>query len=418
MRYAPAIALGRIVRFAARLRKPGGGSAIPGYVVNRVAPGFLAYSMKQFSDGAIVISGSAGKSTTTKMLVTILRSHGLSVFTNPSTANIAQGLTSALLERADLCGRIPGDVAVLELDEAHGARLAPLIDARTVVLTNVMVDQIDRFFDSETVSNLLGTIAQRASGALIVNADDALVVRAAARGRVDIARFGVSDDVWQQLSRGLGYTKVTSQRLRAGTPGTVVVTHVGDRSAEINLAGEVVTLSLPAKGVHYALDAAAAIAAARQVLAERWHTDIAIAALGAMEPVFARGEQTIIRGQKVEFYLIQNPTSLQLNVDAIAGADCVMFALGTDVRDPSYLWSADLSRLGKVEIATGYHPEDAALLMAYSGVSVGEVITDLPEAIEAFFALPTPPSGVKTVVFSADSMRRTRRYLGLTKGAK
>ena len=29
MRYAPAILVGRLVRFAARLRKPGGGSAVP-----------------------------------------------------------------------------------------------------------------------------------------------------------------------------------------------------------------------------------------------------------------------------------------------------------------------------------------------------------------------------------------------------
>ena len=40
--YAPAILVGRLVRVAARLRKPGGGSAVPGLVVNRIAPGFLA----------------------------------------------------------------------------------------------------------------------------------------------------------------------------------------------------------------------------------------------------------------------------------------------------------------------------------------------------------------------------------------
>ncbi|WKK71354.1 Mur ligase family protein [Rathayibacter oskolensis] len=107
------------------MRKPGGGSAVPGLVVNRIAPGFLPAVLDGFPEGLVVVTGSAGKSTTTKMLVAVLRAHGLSVFTNPSTANIAQGLTSALLERADLRGRIDADIAVLEMDEGHGARLAP-----------------------------------------------------------------------------------------------------------------------------------------------------------------------------------------------------------------------------------------------------------------------------------------------------
>ena len=117
MRYAPAILVGRLTRFAARLRKPGSGSAVPGLVVNTIAPGYLKRTLSGFPQGLVVVSGSSGKSTTTKMLVAILRAHGVDVVTNPSTANISQGLTSALLERADWQGRVPGDVAVLEMDE-------------------------------------------------------------------------------------------------------------------------------------------------------------------------------------------------------------------------------------------------------------------------------------------------------------
>ena len=132
MRYAPAILVGRLTRFAARLRKPGGGSAVPGLVVNRIAPGYLKRTLSGFPQGLVVVSGSSGKSTTTKMLVAILRAHGVDVFTNPSTANISQGLTSALLERADWRGRVPGDVAVLEMDEGHGALVMQGVDARVV----------------------------------------------------------------------------------------------------------------------------------------------------------------------------------------------------------------------------------------------------------------------------------------------
>ena len=172
MRYAPAILIGRIVRKLARWRKPGGGSAIPGVVVNAIAPGFLPRTLNGFPGGLVIVTGSSGKSTTTKMLVAALRAHGVSVFTNPSTANITQGLTSALLEQVSLGGRIDGDIAVLEMDEGHGALIASSLTPRVVALTNVMVDQIDRFHDSEMVAAMLAKIAERATESVVLNSDD------------------------------------------------------------------------------------------------------------------------------------------------------------------------------------------------------------------------------------------------------
>ena len=418
MRFAPVVALGRAVRVAARIRKPGGGSAIPGLVVNRLSPHYLTETLAAFPDGLIVVTGSSGKSTTTKMLVAILRAHGLRVFTNPSTANIAQGLTSALLERADWQGRVPGDVAVLEMDEGHGAKLAPNLEARVVVLTNVMVDQIDRFYDSDLVTDMLGRIAARAQVAVISNGDDALTEKAAARARAPIDRFGVSAAVLRQAPRGLGYTRTKPERLRVEDATATVVTAVNGVNATISVAGEALEIKLPAKGIHYATDAAAAISASRRILTHRWDSALAVSALGAIEPVFARGERTSVRGQTIEFVLVQNPASFQLNVDAIAGADCVLFAMGSDVRDPSYLWPVDTSALGTVAIVSGSQADEAALLLGYDNVEVERIIEPVDDAVEAFLQLPTPASGVKTVVFTADSMRRIRRHLGLTGGTE
>lgn len=418
MKYAPAVGLGRAVRVAARIRKPGGGSAIPGAVVNRIAPKFLTETLANFPDGLVIVTGSSGKSTTTKMLVAVLRAHGLRVFTNPSTANIAQGLTSALLEASDWRGRVPGDIAVLEMDEGHGAKLAPQLDARVVVLTNVMVDQIDRFFDSDMVAKMLGTIANRAHVAVVSNGDDALLEHQVAKLSVPVDRFGVTAGVLADAPRGLGYTKTAVRRLTDSTPNAVIVTRVDGTTATIRIDGDDRTVALPARGTHYATDAAAALSAARRVLGNRWDADIAVSAIGAVEPVFARGERAEVRGQTVDFVLVQNPASFQLNVDALAGeADCVMFALGTDVRDPSYFWPVDASGLGRVEMVSGAKPEEAALMLGYDGVEIGVVEERLEQALDAFFALPTPASGVKTIVFTADAMRKTRHYLGLTGGA-
>lgn len=414
MRYAPAILVGRLTRFAARLRKPGGGSAVPGLVVNRIAPNYLKRTLSGFPQGLVVVSGSSGKSTTTKMLVAILRAHGTDVFTNPSTANISQGLTSALLEQADWRGRVPGDVAVLEMDEGHGALVMQGVDARVVCLTNVMVDQIDRFHDSEMVASMLARIAARAGESIVVNADDAYLERLADRVRPEVAvhRFGVTDSVLAASPRGLGYTQTSATRLASGTD--VLVEAVDGAAAVLDDAGASVSIGLPARGVHYAVDAAAAYATAKAVLGERFSSATAAAALSAIPAVFGRGERTTVRGHDVEFVLVQNPASYQLNVDSIApGTEQILFAIGSDVRDPSYFWPTDAGSLGRVSIVSGSKSAEAALMLAYDGVEIDRVEPDLGTAVDDFLAMPAPASGVKTIVFTADAMRRTRAHLGL-----
>jgi UDP-N-acetylmuramyl tripeptide synthase len=415
VKYAPAILVGRFVRFAARLRKPGGGSAVPGLVVNRIAPGYLKRTLSGFPEGLVVVSGSSGKSTTTKMLVAVLRAHGEQVFTNPSTANISQGLTSALLEQADWRGRVPGDVAVLEMDEGHGALVMQGVDARVVTLMNVMVDQIDRFHDSEMVAGMLARIADRAHEAVVVNADDAYLLRLAANLRPDVAvrRFGVSESVLAAAPRGLGHTETAAGRLDPAEG--VVVASVDGASTVLADGAASVPVGLPARGTHYAVDAAAAYATAKQVLGERFSAETAAEALGAIPAVFGRGERVTVRGHEVDFVLVQNPASYQLNVDSIApGTEQILFALGSDVRDPSYFWPADASSLGRVSIVSGSKAPEAALMLAYDGVAIDRVEPDLARALDDFLAAPAPATGVKTIVFSADSMRRTRAHLGLT----
>lgn len=415
MRYAPAILVGRFVRFAARLRKPGGGSAIPGLIVNKIAPGYLKRTLSGFPQGLVVVSGSSGKSTTTKMLVAILRAHGVDVFTNPSTANISQGLTSALLERANWRGRVPGDVAVLEMDEGHGAQVMQGVDARVVALTNVMVDQIDRFHDSDMVAGMLARIAGRAHEAIIVNADDAYLQRLAEQVRSDVAvhRYGVSQAVLDSAHRGLGYTETSPDRLGVGDG--VRVLSVDGAEALLDDGGASVSIGLPARGTHYAVDAAAAYATARAVLGDRFSSQTAATALSEIPAVFGRGERVQVRGHEVEFVLVQNPASYQLNVDSIApGTDQILFAIGSDVRDPSYFWPTDASSLGRVSIVSGSKAAEAALMLAYDGVDIDRVEPDLGRALDDFLAAPAPAAGVKTIVFSADSMRRTRAHLGLS----
>ena len=169
--------------------------------------------------------------------------------------------------------------------------------------------------------------------------------------------------------------------------------------------------------MHYAVDAAAAYATAQAVLGERFSAgDRRRRRSSEIPAVFGRGERVTVRGQEVEFVLVQNPASYQLNVDSIEpGTPTVLFAIGSDVRDPSYFWPTDASSLGRVAIVSGSKAAEAALMLAYDGVrDRSRRARPRPRRSTTSSRRPRPPRGVKTIVFSADAMRRTRAHLGLT----
>ena len=413
MFYLPAIVFGRIARFAIRRVRPGGGSALPGLLLSKIAPKLLAKTLRSFRQGLVVITGSAGKSTTTKMVVAIARAHGLEVFTNPSTANIRQGFFSAIIEKSNLFGRIPGDIAILEMDEGHAESITAEVAPRIVTLLNVLEDQLDRFVDPALVREKLAKVAARSTQTVLMNADDQNIllidkaeqlaeksffgIASSVRGNDDL---GVAPTYLQELPR----PKVSAEV--ASLNGKRCAVHIGDREA---------IFDLPNRGRHYALDAVAALSTAAEILGDQFDLELAERVLNELPPVFARGEIVQIDGKDVEFVLVQNPTSFQLNLDNLElPLDRLMIAIGRDVHDPSWLYTVDMSRLTRVDVISGYNVNELGLRLAYDNVQIDAIEEDLFEAIDKFMALPEPSHGIRTVVFSADAMRRLRRHLGFT----
>ena len=415
MLYIPAILIGRLVRTLVRIVRPGGGSALPGLVVSKIAPGLLARTLSKFPDGLVVITGSAGKSTTTKMVVAIARAHGKTVFTNPSTANIAQGFFSSIIERSSITGRISGDVAILEMDEGHAAEITKSIKPRQVTILNVLDDQLDRFVDPALVRGKLEEVAKRATDALVLNADDQniLLINQNAKSSVT-SWFGLESKIISGTEHGLGNAPTYLDPLARPETQTQIESFDEDKTSA-RVGNRQVVFDLPNRGIHFALDAAAALESCRRYLGSDFDADLAAQTLTQLPPVFARGEITQVNGVDVEFILVQNPMSFQLNLDNLpADQEQLMLAIGRDVHDPSWLWTVDLKNLKKVDLVSGFNFAETALRLAYDEIPIGVIEPDLELALDNFFAQPAPSWGRRTVIFSADAMRRTRRHLGFT----
>lgn len=158
--------LGKAVRSLARLR--GGGSALPGLFVEHIDPNFVRDTLADLPMGVVLISGTNGKTTTTKMVVELLESQGLKVFTNRTGSNFIRGVAAALLADVDMKGRLVADIAVLELDEAHAVKFVEHIKPRYSLFLNVMRDQLDRFGEIDKTAQLLGSVVEATSGTIVL----------------------------------------------------------------------------------------------------------------------------------------------------------------------------------------------------------------------------------------------------------
>src|SRR3954454_16987580 len=188
-----AVWLGKLTLLALRLigRR---GNALPGLVVEKVFPRYLPRAMATLTEGVVVVSGTNGKTTATKMLATIL-SERYRVLTNDTGSNFVRGTITATIEHATWGGRLPFDVAVFELDEAWAVRFVDVVRPRRALLLNVMRDQLDRFGEIDTTAALLGKVASATTDHVVLNRDDDRIAALAKTTAAQVSYYGVAPDL-------------------------------------------------------------------------------------------------------------------------------------------------------------------------------------------------------------------------------
>ena len=296
LRTTAAVVAGKAARAVSRLR--GGGSALPGLVAERVDPGFLAHALADVPRGIVVVSGTNGKTTTTKMLVAVLRAHGLSVFTNPTGSNFTRGVISSMLGELPVNGRLKADMAVLELDEAHALRFAAAVRPTHALLLNVARDQLDRFAEIDHTAQLLASLAEQTTAGVVLNIDDSFISRIRDRvaDGVPVRYFGVDASIADRLP------ELQEQDVRfdddfrppqAGPDDGLLKPH-DERSFEVLFGADgtddhVGPLELQQRGLAAMINATAATTTAKMLLGTDFDPVRAQAALRSVTPPFGRG---------------------------------------------------------------------------------------------------------------------------------
>jgi UDP-N-acetylmuramyl pentapeptide synthase len=87
--------LGKSIRQLLRFRRSGG-QALPGLITEKVFPRYIQSMLRQLPEGVVIITGTNGKTTTTKIVTELLRSGGRRILTNSTGSNLTRGIASVI----------------------------------------------------------------------------------------------------------------------------------------------------------------------------------------------------------------------------------------------------------------------------------------------------------------------------------
>ncbi len=383
------VLFGKAVRYIARLR--GGGSALPGLFVETIDKNFVADTLAQLPRGVVIISGTNGKTTTTKMVVELLEGQGLRVFTNRTGSNFSRGVAAALLGEVDHRGRLNADIAVLELDEAHGVHFVDSIQPRFSLLLNVLRDQLDRFGEIDTTAKLLRHIAEATTDTVVVNREDPRLRAIGASLDKNIRYFGLADSLLATFPSDDDMHGSTA-RLATRPLADVTLQAVDKQQATFLIDKQTLHTSLELQGIYNIFNAAAALALVRSILGDSADTKQLIKTLSKVTPAFGRSESIIVAGQPCELVLVKNPSGFRLSLASFDPDEyATMIAINdnyADGRDMSWLWDIDFTSLAPhgVSAVGGIRAYDMALRLQYDEVPLTHIDTNLPATLKHFLS--------------------------------
>ncbi|NYF98975.1 MurT ligase domain-containing protein [Janibacter cremeus] len=417
---------GKAARRAARLKGGGaGGSALPGLVAEKIDPAFLAHTLADVPGGIVVVSGTNGKTTTTKMLVAILRAHGKRVFTNATGSNFTRGVISAMLAEMPLRGGLEADIAVLELDEAHALHFGRAVAPTHALLLNVARDQLDRFAEIDHTARLLTQLAAMTTDGVVLNRDDPFVNRIATTlaPDVDVTWFGLDASVADRIGELSEHDSREQEDFAPPAAGECdgLLAPIDEESLRITFGaagegGALGPVTLRQRGLAAMINATAASASAKHLLGAGFRHEATEQALRTVAPPFGRGEVIDVDGTPLDLVLVKNPAGFTVALSTYASTPAAtMIAINDDYadgRDVSWLYDVSFESLRAkgVALTSGVRGWDMALRLQYDDVPVAATETDLARALTTFLA--DHEGEPKRIFTSYTAMLALRRMLG------
>ncbi|MFZ0089979.1 MAG: MurT ligase domain-containing protein [Solirubrobacteraceae bacterium] len=424
-RRAVAVDAGKATRWLSRRLGRGGGTNYPGLVTQRIDPAALRDLAAAVPNGCVFVTGTNGKTTTTRILADAMRRSGLTPLTNREGSNMTSGVATALIAQSDVLGTLRVDertIGIFEVDEGHLLPAVKAVQPRLILFTNLLRDQLDRYFELDWTVHLwreaLAALPQTTT--LVLNADDPQIAYLGDDLPNPVLYYGVEDS--RHALPELEHVSDSRRCLRCGADlqyQSVFYAHLGHYSCpacgwtrpnprvsawRVDLDGldgsrlETVTpggaleLRPSMGGLYNAYNALAATAACSALGVGMSSVAEAVASAPA---AFGRLERITVEGKEARLALVKNPSGynevlrLLLADERSTGVLLALNDDGPDGRDVSWMWDVDLERCRDMRfvICSGRRAPDLALRLKYAELARAEPAPQViiePDINEAF----------------------------------
>ncbi len=419
IRKTAAVWAGKATGTLSRVSRRGGGTTLPGDVARAIDPKVLTKLLRDLTHGSIVITGTNGKTTTSRLITWLLEGAGHKVVTNRAGANLIFGVTAAALDRAGMDARLRANWGVFEIDEASLPKVVEEIKPTATLVLNLFRDQLDRYGELESIAkkieSALSTLPQGSTA--ILNADDPRVAEIGLGLPNPPLWYGL-EDVRVAL-RELPHAADARTCPRCGASLHFEAVYVGHdgvyrcpnndfarpapsiTAQNINLASfyrfsadiQNTQLDVQLGGLYNVYNVLAAFAVARTLGLE---PDYIAERLRDFRAAFGRQERVEFRGRILNLVLSKNPAgfneTLRTSIDLANGTNFLIAlndrkADGTDV---SWIWDVDFEHLkdkAQVVVPAGNRAHDLAVRLKYAGVPAAEPETDPGRALDLLVKL-------------------------------
>jgi UDP-N-acetylmuramyl tripeptide synthase len=363
----------------------------------------------------IMITGTNGKTTTTKIISQILDENNIKYITNKSGANLLHGIITTFIENSSIYGEFDEKVALIEVDEAAFKVVSKFLKPDYLVVTNFFRDQLDRYGELYTTLNrVLDGIKNSPESKLILNSDDSLCVSLAKNNKNNILYYGFDKNAYKQTEKiensdamfcihcktkyiysfniygHLGGFKCPNCEYQRPLP-QIKCTKITDLNSSYSniefklnsISNKIYKTKINLPGLYNIYNSMAAIALSEILKLPIENT---IKALESFESGFGRMEVIKLKDKTIKLILVKNPTGFNQVLNYLLTEEkelSVSFIINdkiADGRDISWLWDVDFEKLNKISNKTSYfytsgtRAEDMSVRLKYSGIDKEKII--------------------------------------------